>query len=179
MRFREQKERNRDDRLSCLLELDGLLSTSAPKVQVVNRLGLLVQIQSLCARSLSPKMPCIPLLSEWRGIFLITRDDRTSSNCACSRITRFTWRQVAYVYSPKNLRESPPPCDTRGGERADQGRPTGSVYTIATMLLRIRRPWLLRLVIEKGRVVRRAPNVGPLNRGQQKYETKLRTSRSS
>ena len=32
------------------------------KVQVVNRLGWLVQIQSLCARSGSPKMPFIRLL---------------------------------------------------------------------------------------------------------------------
>ena len=32
------------------------------KVQVVNRLGWLMQIQSLCARSRSPKMPCIRLL---------------------------------------------------------------------------------------------------------------------
>ena len=48
--------------LWCLTEAVPLSNLSGSKIQVVNRLGWFVQIQSLCARSRSPKMPCILLL---------------------------------------------------------------------------------------------------------------------
>ena len=48
--------------LRCLTEAVPLSNLRGSKVQVVNRLGWLVQIQSLCARSSSPKIPCLRLL---------------------------------------------------------------------------------------------------------------------
>ena len=75
----------------CLSNLRG------SKVQVVNRLGWLMQIQSSCARSRWPKTPCIPLLvGERERANLVVRTvrifyiyssiyDRTPSNFACSQ----------------------------------------------------------------------------------------------
>jgi hypothetical protein len=45
-----------------MIEAVPLSNVRVSKVQVVNRLGWLVQIQSLCASSRSPIMPCIRLL---------------------------------------------------------------------------------------------------------------------